>query len=128
MKWGYNKLRAEVTQAQSMIVKDIKENYIRRYGLALSLDDNNPKGGSKEERIAAALQSKYVNKQMWHYLGGNCELLEEELVNQRPQHDDIKDALASCMEITVAPSFIGSNTFSHERKAQSTFNTRFGGY
>jgi hypothetical protein len=39
MKWGYNKLRAEVTQAQSMIVKDIKENYIRKYGLALSVDD-----------------------------------------------------------------------------------------
>jgi hypothetical protein len=111
-----------------MIVKDIKENYIRKYGLALSVDDNNPKKKSKEERIDAALQPKYYNRQIWHFMGGNCELLEEELVNQRPQHDDIKDALASCMEITVAPSFIGSNTVSHERKAQSTFNTRFGGY
>ena len=128
MKWGYNKLRAEVTQAQSMIVKDIKENYIRRYGLALSIDDNNPKKKAKEERIEAALQPKYYNKQMWHFLGGNCELLEEELVNQRPQHDDIKDALASCMEIMVAPSFIGNNTVSHERKSQVSFNTRFGGY
>jgi hypothetical protein len=51
------------------------------------------------------LQPRYSNRQVWHYSGGNCSLLEEELVQQKPSHDDIKDALASAIEIAQPPSF-----------------------
>lgn len=102
-KWGFRKLRAEITAAQAVIVKDLKDNYIRPHGLVLSIEESRPLK-NKEERIEAALQPRYSNRQMWHYRGGHCELLEEELVLQNPAHDDIKDCLASVVETAIPPS------------------------
>jgi hypothetical protein len=124
-KWGFNKIRMETTAAQSMIVKDLKENYIRPYGLALSVDENNPSRakGTKEERIEAALNPRYENLQMWHYRGGNTQLLEDELVKRNPEHDDIKDCLAACVEICVAPAFESVSRLTNPIQ----FHPRFGG-
>ena len=108
-----------------MIVTDLKENYIRKHGLALSVDDHMPRLKAKEERIEAALQPKYANKQMWHFVGGNCELLEEELMLQKPPHDDIKDALASCVEVALAPS--KTHTIKNRVKEEGFYHKRFGG-
>jgi hypothetical protein len=80
---------------------------------------------NKEGRIAAALNSKYSNLQIWHYKGGNCALLEEELVQSKPPHDDIKDCLASCVEIAVAPTM--SRKSSLTARQQVTYHSRFGG-
>jgi phage terminase large subunit-like protein len=104
-KWGFRKIRAEVSAAQQVIVKDLKDNYIRPMGLSLVVDEFRPSRwqGSKEERIIATLEPKYSNGQIWHYLGGNCQALEEELIFANPAHDDIKDALASAIDFAVAP-------------------------
>lgn len=105
-KWSFRQIRAEVSVAQSVIVKDIKENYIRPLGLALTVDEYRPSRwqGSKEERIMAVLEPKYANGQIWHYSGGNCQALEEELIFSNPAHDDIKDALASVIDFAKAPT------------------------
>ena len=104
-KWGFRKIRAEVSVAQAVIVQDLKDNYIRPYGLSLVVDEYRPSRwqGSKEERIMAVLEPKYANHQLWHYMGGNCQALEEELIFANPAHDDIKDALASAVDFAVAP-------------------------
>lgn len=126
-KWGFKKVRAEVTAAQEVIVKDLKENYIRVHGLALSIDEHRPIK-DKEDWIGNVLQPRYSNHQMWHYSGGNCSLLEEELVQQKPSHDDIKDALASAVEIANPPSF---KALVEKQKMQSkpkaNVHPRFGG-
>lgn len=122
-KWGFRKLLCEVTSGQAVIVKDLKENYIRQYGLNLSIIDERPVG-RKEDRIKAALSNKYENRQMYHYRGGNCEILENELVLQNPPHDDIKDCLASLMKICIPPSFEG-RSMNNLREAHT--HTRFGG-
>lgn len=106
-KWAFNKIRAETTAGQAMIVKDLKTNYIQKYGLLLSVDEHAPStsGGDKAERINAALQGPYQDRRIWHPAGSNMvRLLEDELVKQNPAHDDLKDALASVMDILVAPS------------------------
>lgn len=122
-KWGFRKLLAEVTSGQSVIVKDLKENYIRPHGLALSIIDSAPKG-KKEERIHAALSPRYENRQMWHYRGGNCEILENELVLQNPPHDDVKDCLASVISICTPPSYeMGGNI----SRRSDFVHSRFGG-
>lgn len=128
-KWDFRKLRAEVTAAQEVIVKDLKDSYIRPYGLALTIEDYRPQGrqGSKEERINAALQPKYVNRQIWHYEGGNCQVLEDELLLSHPPHDDVKDALASVISICVAPSLTGTANYQANRLIQNISNNRFGG-
>lgn len=129
-KWDFRKIRCEVTAAQSVIVQDLKENYIRPYGLALSVEEHKPTRheGTKEERMEATLQPKYSNRQVWHYHGGNCELLEEELVLQNPPHDDMKDALTSVLGIAVAPtSSTGKSYSSSFMQKNNLVNSRFGG-
>ena len=124
-KWEFRKIRAEVTAAQSVIVKDLKENYIRPYGLALSVEEFKPSRlqGSKEERVQAILEPRYDNRQIWHYKGGNIQILEEELISRNPAHDDVKDTLATCIDMCVAPVGIR-----HRTKTDNViFNTRFGG-
>lgn len=124
-KWEFRKVRAEVTAAQSVIVKDLKENYIRPYGLALSVEEYKPTRhiGSKEERVNAILQPRYDNRQIWHYKGGNIQQLEEELVSRNPPHDDIKDTMATCIDMCVAPI----NMKSRQVDKTSFVNSRFGG-
>lgn len=127
-KWGFRKLRAEVTAAQKVIVKDIKENYIRPLGLSLVVEDYSPSRwqGSKEERIMATLEPKYANQQIWHYSSGNCQALEEELLFSNPPHDDIKDALASVVDFAIPPT-----SFMFLRKENTNngfqYHSRWGG-
>lgn len=127
-KWNFNKLRAEVTVAQTVIVNGIKD-YVKKDGLSLSVDEFRPsrKEGNKEERIAAALEHRYDNQEMWHQDGGWTQVLEEELVLARPPHDDIKDALASAVSIAVAPSKRTGNSGINPFFTQNVYNTRFGG-
>lgn len=126
-KWDFRKIRAEVTTAQQVIVNDLKQNYIRPHGLALSVEDFKPNRhqGSKEERIEAILQPRYNNRQVWHYQGGNCQILEEELVLTNPAHDDVKDCLASCIDSCVAPSGVALRGASNILPFNT--NQRFGG-
>ncbi len=104
-KWGFRKIRAEVTVAQQTIVKELKESYLKPNGIPLSIDEFRPTRslGDKYERVAAVLEPKYDNMQIWHYKGGNCQSLEEELVMAHPPHDDIKDALANAISIAIIP-------------------------
>lgn len=126
-KWYFRKIRAEVSNAQALIVKELKDNYIRQHGLALSVEEFRPNRhmGTKEERIFAALNPKYENQQIWHYRGGNCDLLEEELILQNPPHDDIKDCLASCIETCTPPT--GGLLLQAKNKLEGIIHTRFGG-
>lgn len=124
-KWEFRKLRAEVTVAQSVIVRDIKDR-LREEGLRLSIDEFRPtrREGSKEERIAAALEHRYDNLSIFHFKGGYIDVLEEELVLSRPPHDDVKDALASAVEIAVKPKSRGN---SESFRNVIPINSRFGG-
>jgi len=123
-KWGFRKLRAEVVAAQAIIVQDLKENYIKPNGLALSIDEFRPNQGTKEERIAATLYPRYDNRQIWHYKGGNCQILEEELIQEHPPHDDVKDALAAVIPICQAPTYAA---LTRKSGFEGLYNKRFGG-
>jgi hypothetical protein len=125
-KWGFRKIRAEITVAQKTIVQELKESYIKPNGIPLSIDEHNPTRheGDKAERIGAILEPKYDNLQVWHYKGGNCQTLEEELVMLHPPHDDIKDALANAVSISIIPKSRG-----HLNLVRNNVNyhSRFGG-
>lgn len=125
--WGFRKLRAEVSVAQIVLVNDFKENYIRKYGLGLSIDEYRPTRamGAKEERIMSILEPRYQNRQIWHYSGGYCQTLEEELLYVNSAHDDIKDALASAIDYAVAP--MNSYRIQKENTNVYQYNSRWGG-
>ena len=125
-RWDFRKLRAEVTAAQAAIVRELKDSYIKPNGLMLKVEEFRPTRhqGSKEERIAAILEPRYDNLSIYHYKGGNCQILEEELVTNNPPHDDVKDALAACIETAVRPT---SNALNRKTNNNVIYNTRFGG-
>jgi hypothetical protein len=124
-KWDFRKIRAEVTAAQEVIVRALKQDYIRVHGLALSIDDYRPNRneGTKHERINAILRPKYDNRQIWHYQGGNCQILEDELVVLKPTHDDVKDALASAIDVCIPPA----QSFGNQMPTQNLIHGKFGG-
>lgn len=125
-KWQFKKLRAEVTVAQSIICNDLKDR-IRQEGMNIVIDEFRPtrNQGSKEERIAAVLEPRYENLTIFHVRGGHTPALEEELLLARPQHDDLKDCLASVIEIAKPPS----NRYNIERSVTNVvqFSNKFGG-
>lgn len=125
-KWEFKRLRAEVTVAQAVIVRDLKDK-LREEGLSLSIDEHRPTRaeGKKEERIASALEHRYENLAMWHFKGGYIDMLEEELVLARPPHDDIKDALASAVEIAIKPKRSRDTEMASNNVV--SFHSRFGG-
>jgi phage terminase large subunit-like protein len=127
-KWSFLKLRAEVTVAQKVIVNGIKD-YLKKDGLRLAVDEYRPSRteGSKEERIAASLEHKYDNLEMWHLEGGWTSVLEEELILARPAHDDIKDALASAVGIAVPPAKSAGSKVKDFFTTQAP-RSRFGGF
>lgn len=126
-KWGFRKIRCEVSVAQQVIVQTLKDDYIRKHGLSLSIDEYRPSRwqGSKEERIMSTLEPRYANHQIWHYPTGNIQVLEEELMSMNPAHDDVKDALASAIDFAVPPM----NYFTMRKAAEPAFSYhgKFGG-
>lgn len=126
VKWEFQKLRAEVTVAQQSIVRELKESYIKPNGMSIRIEEYRPNRaeGTKVERIASVLEARYDNNSMWHYKGGNCQLLEEELVLKNPPHDDIKDCLASAITISYPPLRF---TKQDRDKKVLNFHPRFGG-
>ena len=129
-KWGFRKLRAEITVAQQTIVRELKESYLKPNGIPLVIDEFRPTRhlGDKNQRINSVLEPKYHNKQVWHYKGGNCQPLEEELSMRHPPHDDIKDALSNAIAISIVPrqrangfAVSNSNVITHSRFGGVTY-------
>ena len=122
-KWSFKRLRAEVTAAQSLVVQQLKD-FMRSANLAISVDEHRPPPNkSKEERIKLALEPRYSNLQIWHYKGGNCQVLEEELLLEHPEHDDCKDTLAAVVEIATGPA----KKTTSQNNNNVVYSSRFGG-
>lgn len=95
VKWEFSRLRAEVTAAQEVIVQSLKDSCSDE-GIHCRIDKHRPNkyDGAKEERMEAALLPKYEDGKIYHYKGGLCTYLEEEILLDNPEHDDIKNTLA----------------------------------
>ncbi len=123
-RWGLKRIKVESNAGANIIINAVQDK-IRENGGRIVVDAKYVASseGSKKERIAAALEPKYETKSVWHYRGSFTRDLEEQLIQARPAHDDLKDALASCVEVLRPP---------HRQKDTSnvlTFAThgRFGG-
>lgn len=127
VKWDFRRIACEVTAAQKAIVDELKNSYIRPNGLSLAIIEMKPtrNEGTKSERLQAILQNKYDEQVVWHYQGGNCQTLEEELSQLYPPHDDCMDAVANAFEICIPP--VGYGSRGQKRSNVLLFNKRFGG-
>mgnify|MGYP000627945701 CR=1 FL=1 len=123
-RWEFRRVKVESNAGANIIANYIKER-IREEGLSLTIDAKNTSAGAgkKEQRIAATLEPRYENGDMWHYRSGLTMELEEQLVQERPPHDDLKDALAAAVEISVSPARFGIN----KKVVNVKTHARFGG-
>ena len=103
IKWSPSKLVVEVNNAQKVIADTIRRELIQKRGLFLPMEEVHNNSASKEERIFGTLLNKYEAREMWHYRGGNCEILEQELLTPNSTHDDVKDALALAVSNSTPP-------------------------
>lgn len=127
-RWGFKRLRAEATAAQQAIVTSLKHDWFSKHGLMIKIEEVKPTRheGSKEERMDAILTPRYDNLQVYHYKGGNTQVLEDELVSNNPPHDDCKDALATAIEGAVKP--MRRRIFDDDDESKKVvFHPRFGG-
>ena len=124
-RWGFRKLMAETTAAQQAIVRSLKQDFFAPHGLMIRVEEVKPTKheGSKEERMEAVLVPRYENQQVFHYKGGNTQVLEDELVSNNPPHDDVKDALATAIEGCIRPS----KGFQKRQEGNVHYHPRFGG-
>lgn len=102
--WGFKKIVVETNNA-GKIVKNQIEHLVRQNGDWLEVEGkpHTSHSGKKEERIAQAVEPKYRTGSIFHFKGGYIKLLEEELILNRPAHDDLKDALAMAIEHSKPP-------------------------
>lgn len=101
-KWRWYKLKAEANAQQNLVIEQIKQ-YNRERGTYYTIHKE-PSRGDKDIRIMATLEPRYADGLILHYRGGGCEVLEQELQASKPPHDDVSDALASVMDIAIAPT------------------------
>lgn len=129
IKWEFSRLRAEVNLAQAVIVKSLKTMCVDE-GVHCRIDEHRPGSGdgSKRERIDAALVPRYEEAKVYHYKGGLCNYLEEEMILDNPPHDDISDTLAAGLSSEhVRKPRRPSSKDELNRQVQVQYHSRFGG-
>ena len=125
-KWGFRKITVESNSAGKIIAKEI-ERLSREAGGLISVDIKSNAGfgvKSKKLRQYAIVNPKYELGIVYHKKGGLTPELEEELILERPQHDDLVDALGMAMEKAKAP--MKHRTYLDKDRKVIT-DTRFGG-
>lgn len=124
-KWGFKKLRVESNSAGKLIAEEIK-SLIRRNGDSLAIDAKATTSHDlkKAERHAIILETRFQNQTMHLKRGGIFQILEEEVLLERPPHDDLADALCGAIEISFAPGRFGSK---NTKVRKISTHSRFGG-
>jgi len=97
--WGFREATVESNSGGTVIIKYIQDT-LRQAGRPLVVKgiSRNQVGGSKEERFTMTVEPLYRNNSVYHFKGGYCRMLEEEIRLARPPHDDLKDSLQIAVE------------------------------
>jgi phage terminase large subunit-like protein len=124
-QWGFRKLHVETNGGGTLVANEVKR-LLRQNGANLVVDGKAATGheGKKEEKHNAVLIPRVKNGTVYFAKGGLTNIAIEEIVLERPPHDDLKDVLT--MAITYAttparPSYHSGNV------TPIRYNKRFGG-
>lgn len=124
VKWNFVALRIEAVGAFKMVAEDIKLQLEQR-GVRVPIELYNPGIMHKELRIINILEPQYKSQSVWHFRGGMAEILEQEMIDVKPTHDDLKDCWAMCIDPTFMKVKKQRKTKIHNNVIH--FNKRFGG-
>lgn len=125
-KWGFRQITIESNAGGKFVAQEI-EALARKNGGYISVKYKNNSGfgaKSKQLRQYAIVNPKYELKSVYHRTDGLFSVLEEELVLERPPHDDLVDALGMAMEDAKPP--MKTRNYLDEDQVVIT-DVRFGG-
>lgn len=122
-RYKFKKLRIEAVAGFRLVAQDLADN-INDAGIRIPIDLYVPPNTEgKLARVNGILEPLYQSGAVYHYRGGNCQVLEDELVSINPANDDTKDAWAMCADLMEMPM----RRKATNRKNVVTFHPRFGG-
>jgi len=125
-KWGFRKIVVETNAGGKLVAQEI-QRLSRESGGLISVESKSNAGfGAKSKlmRQYALVNPKYELQAVFHRRDGLTSVLEEELVLERPPHDDLVDALGMAIEHIKIPS--KSRHYLDDDKKVIT-DARFGG-
>lgn len=131
-KWHFKWMKAEAVAAQEVIIEALREYAeTNQVPIRIKAYKPNSQSGDKETRISQALEPLYEDGRLFHYRGGMCDMLEEELVVDRPPHDDLKDCLHIGVGFDKLKPAVQEDEDSEEYEVHVAYgydaNNRFGG-
>ena len=127
-KWGFRAIRVETNAGGKFVEQELK-NRIRLNGdtLAVMGHHTSRNEGTKKERAAALIEPRYANQSVYHNRVGLIGVYEEELILERPPHDDLLDAVCSAVVIAKAPAKSSVHKFYLDLDQKVISDSRFGG-
>jgi predicted phage terminase large subunit-like protein len=122
-RYMFKKLRIEAVSGFRLVAQDLADR-LTEMGIRIPIDLYIPPNTEgKFARVNGILEPLYQSGAIYHYRGGNCQVLEDELVSVNPLHDDTKDSWAMCIDLMVKP-------LQRRNKPSNNvlqFHSRFGG-
>lgn len=124
-QYGFRKLKIESNAGGTLVASEIKRR-LRQSGSVLQIEGKPATGneGKKTEKHAAILIPRVKNGQLYFAKGGLTQVAIEEIVLERPPHDDLKDVLTLAISEAKPPS---QNTFKSKNVIPLRTHGRFGG-
>ena len=125
LEWGFRKIYVESNAGGHLVANEIKR-MLRQNGVSLVVEGKPSvaKEGKKEEKHNAILIPRIKNGSMFFFKGGLTSVAVEEIVLERPPHDDLKDALTSALINLTPPA---KSSYQAQSRGKLKFNSRFGG-
>lgn len=127
-RWGFRHIQVETNAGGKFVEQELK-NRIRMNGdsLAVKGKHTSRNEGNKKERHAAILEPRYANQSVFHFKGGLIGTYEEEVILERPPHDDMADAVCSAIDIAKPPAKTGKTWGYLDGSSKVITDSRFGG-
>jgi len=103
-KWQFKKMKIESNAAGKLIAEEIKDRIRKNNNfLAIETKAKTKHDEGKIERAEATLIPLYINESVFHTKGGFIQEYEEQVILERPPHDDLRDAVCTAVEIVKTP-------------------------
>lgn len=126
-KWGFREVQVELETSGKIVAEGIKD-YMRENGYSLLVKGQPAaRNMSKFERHASLTLPRYEQEIVFHTKGGWTAELEDQIVQERPAHDDLLDVVTmgiSHLKQPMKTGRIGSRGVNNNVVA---INSRFGG-
>lgn len=124
-QWGFRRLFIESNAGGSLVASEVKRR-LKQNGSTLVIEGKAATGneGKKEEKHNAILIPRVKNGQVFFPKGGLTDVAIEEIVLERPPHDDLKDVLTTAIANAQAPA---RQTEEDSNVINIRYNRRFGG-